>query len=58
MRCALSDHWARGGAGGVDLARVVVEAAEEPTHFKFLYELNQPVKAKIETIAARDLWRG
>jgi len=49
--CALSDHWAMGGAGGVDLARMVVEAAEEPTTFNFLYELNQPVKAKIETIA-------
>ena len=51
VRCALSDHWAAGGAGAVDLARVVAEAAEEPTEFKFLYELNQPVKAKIETIA-------
>ena len=51
VRCALSDHWAAGGAGGADLARLVVEAAEEPTDFKFLYELDQPVKAKIETIA-------
>ncbi|MCC6456036.1 MAG: formate--tetrahydrofolate ligase [Caldilineaceae bacterium] len=51
VRCALSDHWAEGGAGAVDLARVVVEAAEEPANFSFLYELNQPVKAKIETIA-------
>jgi formate--tetrahydrofolate ligase len=51
VRCAVSNHWAMGGAGGVDLARVVVEAAAEPTAFNFLYELNQPVKAKIETIA-------
>jgi formate--tetrahydrofolate ligase len=51
VRCALSEHWARGGAGAVELARVVVEAAEEPTSFNFLYELDQPVKAKIETIA-------
>jgi formate--tetrahydrofolate ligase len=50
-RCALSSHWAEGGAGAVDLARAVVEAAEEPTNFKFLYGLNQPIKAKIETIA-------
>jgi formyltetrahydrofolate synthetase len=51
VRCSLSDHWARGGAGGVDLARAVVEAADEPTTFNFLYELDQPVKTKIETIA-------
>ncbi|HXF61131.1 MAG TPA: formate--tetrahydrofolate ligase [Caldilineaceae bacterium] len=51
VRCALSDHWAAGGAGGVDLARMVVEAAEEPTDFRFLYDLNQPIKTKIETIA-------
>ncbi len=51
VRCALSRHWAEGGAGATDLARAVVEAAEEPTEFKFLYELDQPIKAKIETIA-------
>src|SRR5690606_11621866 len=51
VRCAVSDHWAAGGAGAVDLARMVVEAADEPTTFKFLYDLDQPVKAKIETIA-------
>ncbi|MCX6043754.1 MAG: formate--tetrahydrofolate ligase [Chloroflexi bacterium] len=51
VRCALANHWAEGGAGATDLARAVVEAANEPTHFKFLYELNQSIKAKIETIA-------
>jgi len=51
VRCARSDHWAEGGAGSVDLARAVVEAAEEPADFKFLYELDQPIKAKIEAIA-------
>ena len=48
---ALSNHWAEGGAGATDLARAVIEAAEEPTDFHFLYELDQPIKAKIETIA-------
>ncbi len=50
-RYAASNHWAEGGKGAVDLARVVVEAAEEPTDFRFLYDVNQPIKAKIETIA-------
>lgn len=51
VRCALSNHWADGGAGATDLAKAVVEAAEEPTEFNFLYELDQPIKAKIETLA-------
>ena len=50
-RCAVSKHWAEGGAGAVELAKAVVEAAEEPTDFSFLYELDQPIKAKIEKIA-------
>jgi formate--tetrahydrofolate ligase len=51
VRCALANHWAEGGAGATDLAQAVVEAAAEPTDFRFLYDLNQPIKAKIETIA-------
>ncbi|MEZ4622309.1 MAG: formate--tetrahydrofolate ligase [Caldilineaceae bacterium] len=51
VRCALSNHWAEGGAGATDLARAVIEAAEEPTEFRFLYELEQPIKAKIEILA-------
>ena len=50
-RCAVSKHWAEGGAGAVELAKAVVEAAEEPTDFQFLYELDQPIAAKIEKIA-------
>ena len=50
-RCAVSTHWAEGGAGALELAQAVIEAAEEPTDFSFLYELDQPIKAKIEKIA-------
>ena len=51
VRCALARHWAEGGPGATDLAHAVVEAAEEPTEFQFLYELNQPIKQKIEILA-------
>ncbi len=51
VRCALSSHWAEGGAGATDLANAVVEAAEEPTEFKFLYDLELPIKDKIEILA-------
>jgi formate--tetrahydrofolate ligase len=50
-RYAVSTHWADGGKGAVDLAQAVIEAAEEPTDFRFLYELDQSIKAKIESIA-------
>jgi formate--tetrahydrofolate ligase len=46
-----SDVWARGGAGGEELATAVLAAAVQPKAFRFLYELNQPIKEKIETIA-------
>jgi len=48
-----SDVWARGGAGGEELAAAVVEAAGKPKQFRFLYELDRPIKEKIETIATR-----
>lgn len=49
----VSTHWADGGKGAEDLARVVVAAAEKPSKFKFLYPLDAPIKEKIETIATK-----
>jgi formate--tetrahydrofolate ligase len=48
-----SEVWARGGAGAEDLARGVLKAAERPKQFRFLYELDRPIKEKIEAIATR-----
>lgn len=47
----MSDHFARGGDGAIELAEAVVAACEQPNHFQFLYDVNQPIKVKIETIA-------
>lgn len=46
-------HWARGGKGAVDLAKAVVSAAEEPTDFKFLYNVEDPILEKINAIAKK-----
>ncbi|MGA9594644.1 MAG: formate--tetrahydrofolate ligase [Acidimicrobiia bacterium] len=46
-----ADPWASGGPGCVELAEAVVAACEEPSDFKFLYELNRPIAEKIEKIA-------
>ena len=50
-KVALSRHWEKGGDGAIEFAEAVVEACEEKTEFKFLYELDQPVKDRIELIA-------
>lgn len=47
----VSTHWSHGGAGARKLAEAVVAATESPSNFKYLYELNLPIKQKIETIA-------
>jgi len=49
----MSDHWAKGGAGAVDLARAVDAACQKPKNFRFLYPLDIPIKDKIETIATK-----
>lgn len=45
--------WARGGEGGVDLARTIVEMMDKPCAFEFLYPLDWSIEKKIETIATR-----
>ncbi len=50
-KVALSRHWEKGGDGAIEFAETVVEACEEKTEFKFLYELDEPVKDRIEKIA-------
>ncbi|WP_310395985.1 formate--tetrahydrofolate ligase [Hymenobacter sp.] len=48
----LSKAWADGGAGATQLAEAVLESIAGGTNdFRPLYDWNQPVKAKIDTIA-------
>ena len=49
-----SNHWADGGKGAKALAEAVVKAAELPSNFSFLYDLDTTsIKQKIETIATK-----
>ena len=50
VRLALTEVWEKGGEGGIDLANEVLEVIEQPQDFKHLYELEQPLEDKIETI--------
>jgi formyltetrahydrofolate synthetase len=48
-----SNLWAKGGAGGEELARAVVAAVDKPCDFRFLYPLDWTIEKKIETIAQK-----
>jgi len=48
---AVSEHWLKGGDGAVELAEAVVQACNEKNKFKFLYDLETPLRKRIELIA-------
>ena len=48
---ALSEVWAKGGAGGEAVARKLLAAIERPKQFRFLYDEKLPIKEKIAMIA-------
>ena len=50
-KVALSRHWEKGGAGAIEFAETVIAACEEKPKFKFLYDLDMPIKQRIELIA-------
>ncbi len=47
----LSEVFAKGGEGGVELAEAVLEAMEKPSDFHYLYDHSWPIEKKVETIA-------
>lgn len=51
--CLVSEVWAKGGKGALDLAKAVVRAAAQKNRFNFLYPLDMPIKEKIRTIATK-----
>ncbi len=53
VNVALSDVWANGGKGGVELAQEVMRLAEGDSTMQFVYDVNDPIKKKIEAIATR-----
>ncbi|SPN99528.1 probable C1-tetrahydrofolate synthase [Cephalotrichum gorgonifer] len=49
----LSNHWAEGGKGAVDLAKGVIAASEKPKELKLLYDLEGTVQERIEAIGKK-----
>ncbi|MDD5952989.1 MAG: formate--tetrahydrofolate ligase [Oscillospiraceae bacterium] len=52
---ALSEVFAKGGEGGIDLAKKVVAATEQESHFAPLYDLDLTITEKLDKIA-RDIY--
>lgn len=50
---ALSEVFAKGGLGGLELAKKVIETCEKPNDFTYLYDLNDSVEDKIFKIASK-----
>ena len=53
VNVALSEVWAKGGEGGRVLAEEVLRLCDEPSDFRFAYELDEPLAKKVEDIATR-----
>jgi methylenetetrahydrofolate dehydrogenase (NADP+)/methenyltetrahydrofolate cyclohydrolase/formyltetrahydrofolate synthetase len=50
-RCALSEHWLKGGDGALELADAVMEACEEKADFEFLYPKEMKLRERVNKIA-------
>jgi methylenetetrahydrofolate dehydrogenase (NADP+)/methenyltetrahydrofolate cyclohydrolase/formyltetrahydrofolate synthetase len=50
-RCALSEHWLKGGDGALELADAVMDACEEKNDFKFLYPVEMKLRERVDKIA-------
>ncbi|RPI28759.1 MAG: formate--tetrahydrofolate ligase [Acidobacteria bacterium] len=50
-RCAVSEHWAKGGDGALELADAVIDACNDKNDFQFLYPLKMKLRDRVAIIA-------
>jgi formate--tetrahydrofolate ligase len=50
-RCAVSEHWLKGGQGALELADAVIDACKEDNDFRFLYPLDMKLRDRVSLIA-------
>ena len=50
-RVAVANHWLKGGEGALELADAVIDACQEPSGFRFLYEMHVPLRQRIYMLA-------
>jgi len=51
IRLSLVESWAKGGEGAIDIAQQLVELVENPSDFKYVYDIEDSIKEKIEKVA-------
>ena len=57
VNVALSEVWAKGGEGGLELAEEVLRLTEKPGSFRMMYTDEQPLREKIEAVV-REIYGG
>lgn len=53
IEMSVVEAWAKGGEGAIDIAQKIVKLAEEPKKIKYIYELEDDIKTKIQKIATQ-----
>ncbi|MCD8009366.1 MAG: formate--tetrahydrofolate ligase [Lachnospiraceae bacterium] len=53
VNVALSEVWAKGGEGGIALAKEVIRLVEEPNDFSFSYSLDGTIEEKLDAIVKK-----
>ena len=53
IELSLVEGWAKGGEGAIDIAEKLVDLTEKEENFRYMYELNDSIKEKIEKIATK-----
>jgi formate--tetrahydrofolate ligase len=50
---AMSEVWAKGGEGGIELAEEVLRLCEQPHEFHYVYDVNDSIKNKLDAIVKK-----
>ena len=53
VKVVLATHWADGGKGAADLAKIVVDLCDQPSNFSFVYDDQDTLWEKINKIAKK-----
>ena len=53
VEVSLLENWAKGGEGAIDLAQKLTKICETKNEFKYIYDTNDTVEAKIKAVAQK-----
>ena len=51
IQSSVVDGWSKGGNGAIDIAQKLVKLADKEDNFKYIYDLQDSIKTKIEKVA-------